>query len=450
MAISAMVFIIVGTIFYQNKFILIFAVAGVVALLGSWRFISDFRQNDIAQYYGQKLLVSGIISTEPDIRSDKIFLTLSSVAIEGKKLESKILLTVGRFPEYEYGESMEFEGKIGEPKEYEDFSYKNYLSRYGIDAVVYNPKIAKSEKGQGNKIKLAILKIKEKFTDGIAENMPEPQNAFLNGLLLGAKKSIPEDLVEKFNITGTSHIIAISGFNITIIAYGLDLLLQRFRKRISFALSLVSIVVFVIATGASASVVRAGIMGILLLIALNIGRIYAIANALAVTAVLMLLINPQILLFDVGFQLSFLALLGLVYMTPFLRQYDLRLPKSLQTALYATIAAQVFTLPILLINFGRLSIVAPIANVLVFGAVPLTMLFGFLAGLAALIYPLIATPFIWITWLILTYIIKVVEALASLPFSSISWEPNWWFGIFYYLLLAIILWKLKQKKSLPI
>jgi competence protein ComEC len=465
MAIMAMIFIIVGTIGWGNKAILIFAIAGVVALGGAWRFMTDYRQNDLQQFYGEKITVTGVILDEPDERSDKTFLTLSDLRIDNQDIESKSLLSVGRFPTYEYGQKINFEGRIQEPKEFDDFSYKNYLSRFGIDAVVYNPKVLGVEGNHGNKIKAVILKFKKKFTENLSQMLPEPQNAFLSGILLGAKRSIPEDLMDKFNVTGTSHIVALSGFNITIIAYGLDLLLRRFRKRISFLLSLIAIVLFVIATGASASVVRAGVMGGLVLAALNIGRVYAITNALAFTAAVMLIFNPQILLFDVGFQLSFLALMGLVYLMPILEEWDLRMPKVMKTALLATIAAQIVTLPILLINFERLSIVAPIVNLLVLGIIPVIMFFGFLAGLVSFIVPIAGIPFAWISWAALTYVIKVVEFFASVPLAAVSIHVNWWFGGVYYLILIAFMlnyyrreqinnlfsrWKPKPKTSLSI
>ncbi len=446
MAILAMIFIILATVFWGRKTVLIFAIAGVIALVGSERFMSVYHQNDLQQFYGQKIAMIGTVLDEPDERSDKTYLTLSHISIKNQSYESKLLLSVSRFPEYKYGQQLSFEGTITEPKEFDDFSYKNYLSRFGIDGVVAHPKIISVEDNHGNKIKTAVLKFKQKFTNNISQILPEPQNSFLGGILLGAKHSIPQDLTDKFNRTGTSHIVAISGFNITIIAYGLDLLLQRFRKRISFILSLLAIAVFVIATGASASVVRAAIMGGLLLVALNLGRVYVITNALAFTAVVMLAINPQILLFDVGFQLSFLALMGLVYLTPILEQADLRLPKFLQTALWATIAAQIFTLPILLVNFGRLSIIAPIVNMLVLVTVPVTMLFGFLAGLSGFIHPLIAVPFAWISWLLLTYIIKVVGFFAGIPFASLTLHVGWWFAAVYYFILGFILAYYYQKE----
>lgn len=438
MAVAAMVFVIAGTVWWSNRTVLIFAIAGVVVLLGAWRFQVSYSQNDIKDFYDQKITGEAVIVEEPDVRADKTYLTLGHVMISGKILDSKVLATVGNFPEYEYGQKISFEGKIGEPKEFPDFNYKNYLSRFGIDAVVYYPKVNVLSDNSGNKIKSAILKIKKLFIIKINEALPEPKASFLGGLLLGARRAIPQDLTDQFNRTGTSHIVAVSGYNITIIIGALGFAFGIFRKRTSFVLSLLAIVLFVVMTGASASVIRAGIMGGLTLIALNIGRLNQAGNALSLAAVGMLIVNPQILQFDVGFQLSFAALLGLIYFTPLIEKYFSRVPGFFRQYLLATISAQVFTLPILLFNFGLLSLVSIPANILVLPVVPITMLFGFLTGIAGLIWAKLALPFAGISWLLLTYVIKVIGFLAGLPFAAINFKFNFVYVLIYYTILGVL------------
>ncbi len=446
MALAAMIFIMIISLGWQNRLAMVMGFAGLISLLGAWRFIAEFQQNDIHMFYGQTVSGQGIISEEPDTRPDKVYLTLGSVEINGQKITSKILATVPLFPQREYGEKINFTAKIQEPKEFPDFNYKNYLSRFGIDAVIYYPQTTTESGNYGNKLKFYILKFKHHWSDNLSLLLPEPQNAFLGGLLLGAKRAIPPELTEGFNITGTSHIVAVSGYNITIIIAGIDWLLRRFlHKRAALIISLCVIAGFVVLTGASASVIRAASMGALLLIALNIGRLYAVANALALSAAIMLLINPQILHFDVGFQLSFAALLGLVYLTPWIEPGFLWMPKYFRRYLVATLAAEAATLPILLFNFGRLSLVAPLANLLVLPAVPLAMLFGFLAGLGSLVWLKLGIPFAGIAWILLTYIIRVVEKLSHLPHAAVSIKFNIFWFIGYYLALAVLLgWRSGQ------
>lgn len=461
MAVMGMIFVIVATLGWKSRIAKVIGFAGLILVLGMARIYFSLDENKLGPFYGKTLEVQGMITEEPDQRSDKTYLTLGKLLIEGQEVKSKMLLTVQKFPEYSYGDQIKFKSKIQEPRDAEtkgEFSYKNYLSKSGIEAVVYYPKIQMISSDGGNPIKAALLKFKQKFVGGISEILPEPHNSFLAGLLVGLRRSIPKDLLENFNATGTTHIIALSGFNITIIAQCIDMILLRwFNRRISFGLSVVAIVLFVIMAGASASVVRAAAMGILGLLALNIGRVKAITNALVFTGAAMVAVNPKILHFDVGFHLSFLALMGLVYLVPIIEPYFNWLWKPIRQILVLTLSAQICVAPILLLNFDRLSLVAPLTNILVLPVIPFAMLFGFLAGLLAMIWNLLALPLAWIAWGMLEYVIKVVEWTAKVPLASVNYEHfGIWFLVLYYLILVAFLkratlgpwlWKLKLKRS---
>jgi competence protein ComEC len=441
MVIVAMIFIIITTIGWSSRPVKVIGFAGLVLLLGALRLQTDSSSAPIVDYYNQELEVMAVIVEEPDVRSDKVYLTLGNLQINSKQIDDRILVTVPRQPEFSYGQTIIFQDKVLEPRDAEvqgEFSYKNYLSRFGVNAVVYYPEIIEvDERNSANKIKFYILSFKELFLEKLAEVLPEPQNSFLAGLLVGLRRGIPQDILERFNITGTTHIIAISGFNISIIAQGLAKLIQSFiGKRLTFVMVFILIVIFVIMAGAQASVVRAGIMGILLLIALNSGRLYGITNAMVLTGMVMIAINPKILVFDLGFQLSFLALMGLVYLTPRMEPYFMWVPKFIRTFLVATLAAQIFVVPLILYNFERLSVISPLTNVMILPIIPLAMLFGFIAGLLALIWGVLALPFAWVTWLILGYIIRIVNITSLVPLASIEIKnTHIVFVILYYLVL---------------
>ncbi|OGM32412.1 hypothetical protein A2803_01985 [Candidatus Woesebacteria bacterium RIFCSPHIGHO2_01_FULL_44_21] len=452
MAVAAMIFIITATVGWNNKMAWVLGLAGIILLLGAVRFKLDYAKNDIAQFYGQKVQVQGIITEEPDVRSDKTYLTLNHLVINDLPISSRLLVSSWLFPRYDYGEKLNFEAKILEPKEYPDFSYRNYLSRFGIDAVVYQPEITVIDGEFGNPVKAAILNIKKKFVESLNNLLPAPHNSFLAGLLVGAKHSIPQILTDQFIKTGTSHIVAISGFNITIIVAGLAWILQWLgvRKKIAFWFSVAAILGFVMMTGASASAIRAGIMSGLVLLALNVGRVNVTANALALTAGLMLLGSPQILAFDVGFQLSFAALLGIIYLIPVMEPYCLWLPMLIRKYFLATLAAQIFTLPILMFNFGQLSLIALLPNIIVLPLVPITMFFGFSAGLLGLISPSLAIPFSGLSWLLLSFILKVVEFFSNLSFAIVAVRISFLGLILYYLVLCLVLGLQKLKNLLDL
>src|SRR3989338_5222138 len=322
MAVAAMIFIMFVTVWWEDKRFRVVGFAGLILLAGALRYQTSFPnddQNFIGRHYGEELELEGVVVREPDVRSDKMNLTLRSItstnpSSRGGELEGNILLTLGKYPEYQYGDRLKFSGKVEEPFVSEEFSYKDYLARYDTYAVMRFPKAEKLGEGQGSPIKSALLSINRKFQTVLSQILPEPHNALAQGIIIGAKRNIPEDLKNALIAVGVSHIIVISGYNMSIITENILKTRERVGRRIAFALSFLLILGFVIMTGADASVVRAAIMAMLAVVALNVGRIYISFNALIFVAALMIMQNPKILAFDVGFQLSFMATAGLIYL----------------------------------------------------------------------------------------------------------------------------------------
>jgi competence protein ComEC len=429
------VMLVMGVSLGSNR-IKFVATIGLIMLLGLVRATTYNHHNYLAIFYGQKQTITGRVVEEPDIRSDKVLLTISNLEIAGRQVPGKILLQTPKYPQYDYGTILTFTAKIEEPQDLPDFSYKSYLSHFGITAVAYFPKITESQASYGNIVKFYALQLKYKFNHDLSAMLPEPENGFLQGILTGQKSSIPKSVTDDFVLSGTSHIIAVSGYNITIIISWIGTLFSRFGRRASFVISLIIIILFVVITGAQPSVVRAAIMGGLSQIALNTGRIYYVTNALALTAVLMLMQNPLLLKFDIGFQLSFLSLIGLVYITPIFETKFPNAPKFFKRYLFPTISAQIASTPFILLTFERLSLVAPLSNLLVLPVIPLTMGLGFLAGCMSLLWKTLAQPIVWMTWLVLHLILLVIHVSANLPLASLTTShiPAIIIVIFYCLL----------------
>ncbi|MFA6272808.1 MAG: ComEC/Rec2 family competence protein, partial [Patescibacteria group bacterium] len=285
-------------------------------VFGIWRYnLSQpvISEKHIAFYNGSEKEFRGTIIEEPDMRKEQAKLTVRPEGFSGK-----VLLNTELFPEYQYGDLLEIKCSLEAPEKIEDFAYDKYLSRYGVYSICYRPYLKVISKNNGSSILSRMYVIKSKFMQAINRMLPEPQTSFLGGLLLGAKRGIPTDLMENFSRTGTTHIVAISGYNITIIG----VLLLAFCKNIAiprkqaFWIIIITLLFFMLITGAQSSVVRAVTMGIIVLIAKQLGRLSRITNVLVLAAVIMLLVNPKILLFDAGFQLSFLATMGLIYLSP--------------------------------------------------------------------------------------------------------------------------------------
>lgn len=447
MAIAAMIFVALITIFWTDKRLLVIGFLGLVLLVGALRYTTSFpyeKENFIGKLYGQKTELIGVIVREPDARS-----TQTNLTVEPKGWTGNILATVGRYPEYQYGNELKLTGKIEEPFESEDFSYKNYLSRFETYAVMRYPRIEKLDASQGNKIIGGLLVVKHKFQETLAKILPEPHNALLLGLILGLKRALPESLKESLIITGVSHIVVISGYNISIITRNLLKTRGLWGRKVAFWLSGLTVLAFVILIGAEASVIRAAIMGMMLVFALNIGRLYQATNALVFAATIMVVANPKILSFDIGFQLSFLATMGLIYLSPIFEKWLMRLPDilSFRTNLASTLAAQIFTLPLLIFYFDRISLVAPLVNILILWAVPYIMFLGLFTGLLGLVNLPLGKIMALSLWVLLEYLIRTVEFFARLPLASVSSKINT-AGLFLYyplLIFALIIYRHKKK-----
>ncbi|OIO48596.1 MAG: hypothetical protein AUJ34_02815 [Parcubacteria group bacterium CG1_02_41_12] len=457
---------VVLIVFWSNRKYKIIALCALFFILGIGRMIlSQPNLEDsshIAHYNGQSVVVEGVVIQEPDVRLDHQKLTLSVRSIAqpppdpllntGGGIKGKLLVKTNLYPEYEYGDLVRVSCAIEKPEQIEDFAYDKYLARYDIYSVCWRGSIQKIDTGKANPIMRGILAVKTYFMDTINKIISEPHAAFLAGLLVGARRGIPEYLLEAFNRTGTTHIIAISGSNITIIAAVIIGFLQFLgvNKRRAFWWITGGIVIFVIMTGASASVVRAGIMGIFVLLAKQLGRASRATNALVFTAFVMLLVNPKILVFDAGFQLSFLATVGLVYINPIFQNYTKRLPElfGVKEALVTTLSAMITTTPLILYQFGRLSLVAPLANILILPAIPLTMAIGFVAGSAGMLWTSLGQILVWPAWLLLEYMIRMAEALSSLKFASLDLGGfHWVMMIAVYMALWWGVWRMSKPKT---
>jgi competence protein ComEC len=447
MAATAMIFIILLTLAWQNKRVLLIACLVLTLLAGAVRLKTSSpvnRPDFVGRLFGQKVELTGVVVKEPDVRDKQTNLTMR---VEG--YTGAVLLNVSKYPEYQYGDKLQFTGKLEEPFETPDFSYKNYLARFDTYAVVRFPKIEKLAVKQGNPVKAFLLSIKRKFVEVLSASLPEPHSALALGLILGLKRALPQDFQAALVLAGVSHIVVISGYNISVITRNLLKTRAWWGKRVAFWLSLATVLAFVILTGADASVVRAAVMGMLVVLALNLGRLYQSLNALIFVAAIMVLANPKILSHDIGFQLSFLATLGLIYLSPMFEKWFARVPDVLgfRTNLSSTLAAQIFTLPILIYYFDRISIVAPVVNVLILWTIPYTMLLAFVAGLAGIVYLPLGHLVASLPWVFLEFQIRVIQFFAHLPFAALSLQMHWWALPIYYLLILLGVWLYRYYKN---
>lgn len=368
--------------------------------------------------------------------------------------ENTLVVTTG-YPKYNYGDTLQIRGRIELPKNTSEFDYAHYLATSNVFTIMKNPEILPEDIQLDwiDRAKLVIMKgvfkFKGVFESSIENAVTEPNGAYLNGILLGSRGDIPDSLKDDFKKTGTSHILAISGYNITILAGVISWLLVLFlRRQTAFWVSVAAVLLFTVLTGASASVVRAALMGILVLLAGNVGRVYDSRNALMTVAGVMVLANPFVLKFDVGFQLSFLATIGIIYVVPFLEPYARKIPEGgkIRETFLMTLSAQIMVIPLLLFYFHSLSVVSLLTNLLILFFVPYAMLLGFITGIAGLFSSSLSMAIGWLAWVVTSYQINVIHWLAGVPFSSLSFNFPWYLMLILYALLLVFFIRLARKK----
>jgi len=446
---------------------------GLFLFLGLWRYVISLPANTpdkIWYYNSQTVTVVGVVSNEPDIRQTNQKLEIS---IKGKKLDrfkngsvpliikGKILVTTNLYPTYNYGDELKMTCKLQAPAKFQGFAYDRYLARYDIYSVCYYPIIEVIDTGKGNWLHKNVFNFKNKLRKIINYGLIEPESSLARAIILGDKKGISSDLRKKFSQAGISHIVAISGVHISIlVVLVMSLLLGiGLPRQKAFWLASLFLLFYIILIGLPASAIRAGLMGFLVLWAMNLGRLNRLANSLMLTAAVLLLIKPKLLRDDIGFQLSFLAVLGIAYCYPILDDYvksHLEVLKPLNglkvvfDIFNITIAVQIFTIPIIAYNFSQVSIIAPISNLLILWTLPILIIASLVALGLSSILPSVAFLFFLPVWLLLKYIIIVAEWITKLPHIYAEINPEhlgwqWWMLVYYGVVWCFIL---KTRKSI--
>jgi competence protein ComEC len=392
---------------------------------------------------GQKILIEGLVMDEPE-RKDNV----TRLIILPNQSREKILVSTDLYNHSNYGDIVNVSGKLQNPgiikgDDGRDFDYAAYLSKDDIYYTISFAQVEIKSSGNGNIIKAELYKIKNKFIGKIRELFSEPESSLLAGLILAGKESLPKNILEEFRRAGIVHIVVLSGYNITIVAEFFLKIFSFLSLRIAALSAGGSIIIFTLMTGAQATVVRAALMALILLLGKIIGRGYSAPRALLVAGFLMLLENPKILVFDSSFKLSFLATLALMFAVPIVNNYFNWVTEKggLRSIISTTIGTQVVVLPYILYTMGNFSVVALLSNVLTLIIIPITMLLGFIATLLGFINNFLALPFAFIAHLLLYWILFVGEMLSNLSWGSLEIKafPVWVVLIWYAVYIGIYL-----------
>ena len=413
--------------------------------------------------------IQGMVVEEPDIRDRYCLLTFSATEIiandEKEEVSGTALIRVPRYPTYHYGDVLKITGKLETPPQFEDFDYKNYLARQGIYSVIYYPRVEVLDRGQGLKPLQWIYSLRERLSASLARALPEPQGSLAQGILLGLRGNIPDSLYEAFSRTGTAHLLAISGLHISIIIAMLlsfGILVFGRRRSIYIWLTLALMWLYALLAGMHPPIIRAAIMGSLFLIAEYLGRQRSAIIALAFAAAVMVGIQPHVL-WSVSFQLSFLAMAGLILLYPYFQAWGRKGVASLFRArermaaagsivtdgFAATLAAIVAVGPLIAYNFGVVSLVALPATFFSLPALPFIIVTAALVAFTGLFALLAAQIFGWLAWLFLSYLVFIVRGFDALPYSSLEVTTvSTWHIWGYYAILAGVIAFLNYRKPL--
>lgn len=454
------------SVFWHYKKAKVFGFCILFLLSGIWRYqavLLGIENSPIKDFIGKDVILTGIVDKEPDtgekitklsIKTETINLA-NSYENRPRNIKQGVLATIWHYPEYEYGDRLEIKGKLESPSILDEFDYPSYLKTKGILAQMSWPEIELKEKGLGTPLMSQLFSFKNKFKAVTRKFFSLPQQGFLEALVFGDENNISSDWKEKLNITGVRHIAAVSGMNVSIIALLIFYFILKigFWRHYAFYISLVLVCLYIAMIGAPASALRAGIMGGLLLLAQHLGRMFSGERAVFFAAGLMLFQNPLLVRHDIGFQLSFLAVLGLIYLQPILSGFFKKIPDfkifPLKTMVSATLAAQVFALPILVYNFGRISLVSLITNILILPLVAPLTIFIFIFGILAILFLPLGYLFYLPVWFGLSYIVFLVDIFSKIPWASLALENMpFLFILPFYLALALFVRRKRQEQRL--
>ena len=436
---------------YIPFFIKILIIISLAFLLGTFRY-DFFEKNNKGEFDNllhQKITQQFIIN---DIPEKKGYHT--KLILKFKDANSQAISWVPNYPTYNYGDLIEIEGYLLKPKNFKnelgrEFDYISYLKKEKIFYEIKTPNITFIESNHGNQIKEKLFNIKKIFLNKIKEQIPPPQSFLLGGILLGAKEDVGKELLDEFRKTGIIHIVVLSGYNLTLVA---DFFMKLFAFT-GFTLSSIfgsmAIIFFAIMVGASATIIRASIMALLVIIAKITGRDSEIIKILFLTGFIMVLFNPMILVYDASFQLSFLATLGLLTLGKKMESYLKIIPKTfeLRGILAATISTQIFVAPLLIYMMGEISIISPLVNILILILIPCTMFLGLLLILFSFISTTFSSLLAFLLFIILSYDLFITGFFAKIPISVLQLNFKFWEIIFIYLSFIIIFFFYKKSQK---
>lgn len=464
--------LVLGGLLWKRRRVRTVAFLLALVCLAGWRAEAHQDALDQDQFAGMRgpVVLRGVIVQEPE-RSDSSlrwrFRVSGQQSAQGEwaPVQAEVLVWSRHVPALQYGDIVELAGTLEAAPAFDRFDYAAYLARQGIHSVVRYPRVTVIGNGQGEPQVSAALALRRALSASLDRQLPEPQNALAQGILLGVRSGLPPDILDDFRSTGTTHILAISGHNMAVVAGLLSLVFGwRFSRRSWVFVVIASLLLagYSLMVGLPPSVSRAATMAILAYVAGAFGRETYPIGGLMLAAAGLAAVNPSLLL-DAGFQLSFGAMWGLLAFGPHLRHWlaaraagargsgwRAKAVDAATEGAAATLAAALVTLPIQAFTFGQMTLLGLPTTLF---ALPFMALLLPAAGVAALLgalpapLSLLALPAAAVTWGLASGMIAVVQFWAQMPLASVpvpAGEPAW---LALYLPVAFGAWWLLQRRG---
>jgi competence protein ComEC len=388
--------------------------------------------DDISRFNGQHSIVTGVVSDLADRRERfrRVIVDVQTVGSPPESASGRLQVDLPPEEPLTLGERVVLEGLVAAPPSFPGFDYRAVLERQGIRSTMRFPVLRRTGERVGLPLVPALAAFRDQFRDSLARALPQPQAAIAAGVVVGGREELPTPVREAFARTGASHLLAVSGFNMMLVAAGaFGVLVPLVGRRRAALGALVAIWLFAGVTAGTPAVLRAATMATLGLVGLVLGRQRHGLLLLVLAAAALAVVSPSVI-DDVGFQLSVAATAGLLVLA---RPIDARLRRlpglrtvwiaPLREAAASTTAAVVATLPIVATTFGTVSLVALPVNVVVAPLIAPAMATAAVAGVAGMVNPLFGQALAAPVWLFTSALVTIVEGAALLPGAAVEVAP---------------------------
>ncbi len=434
-------------------FLFIFINLGIV--LGQYNLAKTFSQKqDFQKYISNNKTLSGkILNINYTEKSQQLIVKLDT----GSNKSFRVKLVTNKIIDYKLGENLSFSGKLSDTNvllpditdtvsQSYNIENKDDLENISGEFIFPNIKITTTT----NNIFFNLKNLKNTFVKILDKVSPRSLAALSSGVTLGDQSLFTQEEISNFQNASLSHIMVLSGFNITVLILFFSMLFLTLNIKLKYrvALSILIIIIFILIVGAGPSILRAGIMGSMLLIASIFGKPYLAKQGLFISAIIMLILNPKIAPYDISFHLSFLATLGILYISPILENYNFFKPKLGQNRFLKniieifriTLAIQIIITPYLAFVFGEFSLLGIFANILVIPIIPILMALTILIIIFYFIFSPISIFISYVAYIFSKYIYIVAEYFSNSKLSQINSYISIYTFILIYLLLIFFIY----------